>query len=398
VRIAWLSHTGGSSAGAELAMLEAVSCLTERQVEVVGIVPAHGPLSPLLKASGATVVAQHNAWWATPGGTSTLRLARQAAGSAARNVGAFGRMSRLLQEIDPDLVVTNTLAIPLGAFAARRSGLPHVWYRHEFGRRDHGFRFHFGERATFAAIERLSDRVIVNSRSVLEDAPGRRFRSKARLVTYAVTVPPHEPHDGPRDGPLRLVQIGRIAPSKGHKDAVHAGGELRRRGIDVEIRFVGPTRWPRYIEELHALAGAEGVGDLISITGFRPDPAEEVIQADVALTCSRLEAFGRTTVEAMKLGKAVIGARSAGTAELIRDGETGFTYAPGDAAELASKIELFARDRSLAPALGANAKSWAGQTFTADRYASELMEVFQEALAERRVGGRDGAARRQRAG
>ena len=102
-------------------------------------------------------------------------------------------------------------------------GLPHVWYRHEFGRRDHAFRFHFGEQATFAAIERLSDRVIVNSRSVLEDAPGRRFRSKARLVAYAVTVPPHEPYDGPRDGPLRLVQIGRIAPSKGHKDAVRAG-------------------------------------------------------------------------------------------------------------------------------------------------------------------------------
>lgn len=395
MRIAWLSHTGASSAGAELAMLEAISCLTERQVEIVGIVPVYGPLSPLLEASGATVVAQSNAWWATPGGTSILRLGRQAARSVARNVPALRGMSRLLREINPDLVVTNTLAIPLGAVAARNVGLPHVWYRHEFGRLDHDFRFHFGEHATFAAIDRLSDLVIVNSRSVLEDAPGRRFRSKARLVTYAVVVPPLGPADGLRDGLLRLVQVGRMAPSKGQKDAIRAAGDLRRRGIDVEIRFVGPTTWPRYSAELHALAAAEGVADLISISGFRPDPAEEVIQADVALTCSRLEAFGRTTVEAMKLGRAVIGARSAGTAELIRDGHTGFTYAPGDAAELASKIELFARDRSLAPALGANAKSWAGQTFTAERYASELMEVFQEVLAERRLGGRDEAARRK---
>jgi glycosyltransferase involved in cell wall biosynthesis len=379
-------------------MLEAVSCLSEHEVEIVGIVPAHGPLSPLLEAAGATIVEQQNAWWATPGAGSTLWLARQVAGSAARNVAALRPMSRLLREIDPDLVVTNTLAVPLGAFAARRTGLPHVWYRHEFGRRDHAFRFHFGEKTTFAAIDRLSDRVIVNSRSVLEDAPGRRFRSKARLVKYAVTVPRYEPHGAAPDGPLRLVQIGRIAPSKGHKDAVRAAGELRRRGIEVEIRFVGPTRWPRYSEELNVLAAAEGVTELISITGFRPDPAEEVIRADVALTCSRLEAFGRTTVEAMKLGRAVIGARSAGTAELIQDGYTGFTYAPGDVAELASKIELFARDRSLAPALGANAKIWAGQTFTAERYASELMEVFQEVVAERRLGGRDGGARRQRAG
>jgi glycosyltransferase involved in cell wall biosynthesis len=375
-----------------------VSPLVEREVEVVAIVPAHGALSPLLEASGATVVEQPNAWWATPGGTPTRRLARQAAGAAARNVAAFRGMSRLLREIGPDLVVTNTLAVPLGAIAARRCGLPHVWYRHEFGRLDHHFRFHFGEQATFAAIDRLSDRVIVHSRSVLEDEPGRRFRSKARIVTSAVTVPPHEPDDGPRDGLLRLVQVGRVAPSKGHMDAVRAAGDLRRRGIDVEIRFVGPTRWPKYSEELHAVAGAEGVGDLISITGFRPDPAKEVIQADVALTCSRLEAFGRTTVEAMKLGKAVIGARSAGTAELIRDGQTGFTYTPGDAVELASKIELFARDRSLALALGAQAKHWAGQTFTAERYASELMEVFQEALAARRLGGRGGAAHRRRAG
>lgn len=395
MRIAWLSHTGASSAGAELAMLEAISCLTERQVEIVGIVPVYGPLSPLLEASGATVVAQSNAWWATPGGTSILGLARQAARSVARNVPALRGMSRLLREINPDLVVTNTLAIPLGAVAARNVGLPHVWYRHEFGRLDHDFRFHFGEHATFAAIDRLSDLVIVNSRSVLEDAPGRRFRSKARLVTYAVVVPPLGPADGLRDGLLRLVQVGRMAPSKGQKDAIRAAGDLRRRGIDVEIRFVGPTTWPRYSAELHDLAAAEGVADLISISGFRPDPAEEVIQADVALTCSRLEAFGRTTVEAMKLGRAVIGARSAGTAELIRDGHTGFTYAPGDPAELASKIELFARDRSLAPALGANAKIWAGQTFTAERYASELMEVFQEVLAERRLGGRDEAARRK---
>jgi glycosyltransferase involved in cell wall biosynthesis len=379
-------------------MLEAVSCLTERQVKIVGIVPAYGTLSRLLEASGALVVEQPSAWWATPGGTSTLRLARQAAASAARNVAAFGPMSRLLRDINPDLVVTNTLAIPLGAFAARRIGLPHIWYRHEFGRRDHAFRFHIGEQATFAVIERLSDRVIVNSRSVLEDPPGRRFRSKARLVTYAVTVPPYEPGDDVRDGPLRLVQIGRIAPSKGHADAIRAAGELRRRGIDVEIRFVGPATWARYSEKLDALAEAEGVADLISMSGFRPDPAAEVIQADVALTCSRLEAFGRTTVEAMKLGRAVIGARSAGTAELIRDGHTGFTYAPGDAAELASKIELFAHDRSLAAVLGAKAKNWATQTFTAERYASELMEVFQEALGERHSERPDEPAHRRGAG
>ena len=375
-------------------MLEAVSCLTERQVEVVGIVPAHGPLSPLLEASGATVVEQPNAWWATPGHPSRVRMARPAAVAGGRNLVALVPMIRLLRSVRPDVVVTNTLTVPLGAVAAKIAGLPHVWYRHEFGRNDPTLRFHFGDGLTFASIDVLSTRVIVNSRSVLEDLSGKRFRSKARLVRHAVMVPDiSTPTPGDHGGPLRLVQVGGLAPSKGHEDAVRAAGELRRRGVEVALRFVGPLDLPIYTEKLLGLARKEAVEDRIAIEGFRPDPSGDVIWADVALTCSRLEAFGRTSAEAMKLGRPVIGSRVGATRELIRDGWSGYTYPPGDAAELASKIELFARDRSLAATLGANAKSWAEETFTAERYASELMAVFQEALAERRFGGRDEAAR-----
>ena len=265
-------------------MLEAVSCLTERQVEVVGIVPAHGPLSPLLEASGATVVEQPNAWWATPGHPSRVRMARPAAVAGGRNLVALVPMIRLLRSVRPDVVVTNTLTVPLGAVAAKIAGLPHVWYRHEFGRNDPTLRFHFGDGLTFASIDVLSTRVIVNSRSVLEDFSGKRFRSKARLVRHAVMVPDiSTPTPGDHGGPLRLVQVGRLAPSKGHEDAVRAAGELRRRGVEVALRFVGPLDLPIYTEKLLGLARKEAVEDRIAIEGFRPDPTGDVIWADVAL-------------------------------------------------------------------------------------------------------------------
>ena len=63
--------------------------------------------------------------------------------------------------------------------------------------------------------------------------------------------------------------------------------------------------------------------------------------------CSRAEAFGRVTVEAMKLGLPVIGAARGATPELVRDGWNGLLYAHGDANELAGKI-----DRSIATARG----------------------------------------------
>ena len=60
--------------------------------------------------------------------------------------------------------------------------------------------------------------------------------------------------------------------------------------------------------------------------------------ADVLLMCSRYDAFGRVTVEAMKLGKPVIGAKSGGTTELISEGFNGLLYTSGDHMELTGKI------------------------------------------------------------
>ena len=52
-------------------------------------------------------------------------------------------------------------------------------------------------------------------------------------------------------------------------------------------------------------------------------------QADIGLTCSRNEAFGRTTVEALLMGKPVIGTNTGGTVDLISDGVDGLLYPPG---------------------------------------------------------------------
>jgi glycosyltransferase involved in cell wall biosynthesis len=50
----------------------------------------------------------------------------------------------------------------------------------------------------------------------------------------------------------------------------------------------------------------------------------------------RGEGFGRVTVEAMKVGRPVVGANGGGTVELIRDGWNGLFYRLGDAVDLAT--------------------------------------------------------------
>jgi glycosyltransferase involved in cell wall biosynthesis len=105
------------------------------------------------------------------------------------------------------------------------------------------------------------------------------------------------------------------------------------------------------------------VDELVDFVPFTQNPFPHVAGADLALMCSRGEGFGRVTVEAMKLGKPVIGARSGGTVELIRDGWNGFLYPLGDIEELGRRIHVLHRDRALLKEMGSHAREWSRETF-----------------------------------
>jgi glycosyltransferase involved in cell wall biosynthesis len=374
MKVVWISHRAGL-AGAELSLVEAAQVLVERGMEVEVVLPWPGPLGQRLHAAGAGVTFIAHARWA-----GATRRPSAVARRFARNIRLLRPLVRALEANGADLVVTNTITVPLGAFAARLARLPHVWYLHEYGAAEHNVRFDFGRPATLQLVSLLSDAVLVNSEALRSHFAGS-LRKEPRLVYYAVEVPELEaPSRG--DGRLRLVQVATLAPGKGQLDAVRALALLARRGIDVRLRLVGDDRG-HHGAVLRDLARREGIEERLELAGFRDDPALEVVAADVALTCSRLEAFGRATVEAMKLGRPVVAAASGGTLELVRDGWSGLLYPPGDARALADRIERLHRDPELLRELGRNARAWARATFTRERYADGLLAVFEDVLARR---------------
>ena len=64
------------------------------------------------------------------------------------------------------------------------------------------------------------------------------------------------------------------------------------------------------------------------------------------------EPFGLVAVEAMATGLPVCASRIGGLADIVRHGETGFLFAPGDAAELAGHLETLLDDAALRYRLG----------------------------------------------
>ncbi len=383
ITLLFTSHTPFLG-GAELALVELVRCIVPTgNVSVHVALPRSGPLESLLREAGATTwVRRYSPWTVSAKSlTSPARRLRRAARSC---LGAV-QLALLIRRIKADVVITNTITIPSAALAATITRTPHIWYIHEFGVLDHGLRFDLGFNLSRRIIRAISSEIVVNSHSVRSELFGESSENQVRTLYYAIDTPPG--CIGPPDSQpeFSAVLVGLKTPSKGQADAIRAIGLLRQRGIDMPLTLVGASA-PGYDAVLRRLAQTLGVADLVECVDFTRDPFEHVARSQVALMCSRFEAFGRVTVEAMKLGTPVIAASSGGTMELVRDGFNGLTYTPGDIKGLADCLQRLRSNPGLRHQLGENARSWSTETFSAQKYADGFLQVVDRVLPAARKG------------
>ena len=358
-------------------MWEAVAGLIDQGVTVETVVPAEGELSERLRTLTVPIHFIPHTWWVSDWHWRNFyyRMRRR-----LRNHSVAPKFDRLLREGKFDLIVSNTLTIPAGAFAARRSGIPHVWFVHEFGREDHDFHFDLGATRSFALMNQLSARVIANSHAVAQSLRAYIPEEKLRVVYQSVEVARRTQPQRPPVEELNLIYVGRLAAGKRQEDAIKALAILLKKGLRLHLALVGPDV-VAYGQELRQLTHDLNLTQQIDFVGDVPDAQSYLAASDIALICSRSEAFGRVTIEAMKAGKPVVGAATAGTAELIADGITGFTFAMGDSEDLARKIEILYHDPSLRLEMGRRGKAWAAENFTREKFGADLLRVFQEVVS-----------------
>ncbi len=123
------------------------------------------------------------------------------------------------------------------------------------------------------------------------------------------------------DGPLLLLP-GRGTRLKGHADALTLLAALRRDGSDARLWLPGAREAGResYIAELEAQAGTLGVANAIAFTAPTDAIARAYAASDLVLQLSRKpEAFGRTVVEALAVGRPVLGWAHGGVGDLLEE-------------------------------------------------------------------------------
>ena len=139
------------------------------------------------------------------------------------------------------------------------------------------------------------------------------------------------------DGPLLLLP-GRGTRLKGHADAIALLASLRAEGVDARLWMPGALQAGRedYVTELSGLARAAGVEAMLAMTAPTAAIAQAYAACDLVLQLSRKpEAFGRTVVEALAVGRPVLGWAHGGVGELLAELQPAGAVAPFDAGQLA---------------------------------------------------------------
>jgi glycosyltransferase involved in cell wall biosynthesis len=183
--------------------------------------------------------------------------------------------------------------------------------------------------------------------------------------------------NGSGGGRLRVLSVGRLAPEKHPETLLQAVARSAHRDrIDLTLAGVGPQE-----EKLKALAANLGLDARI---GPVSDEALMALydRADLFIHCGAVELEGMSVLEAMAAANAVIVADSPDSASPHLAHDEGARFRPGDAADLAGKMDDWLADPDHLAAQGEANRRYAA-AFAHRRSVAQLEELYASVTPDR---------------
>jgi len=248
----------------------------------------------------------------------------------------------------------------------------------------------------YSAIMTKGDGVIAVSKGIQAHIAEKYNREKnVRLIFRGVDV---ESFDQGKVDPERITGLSRKWGIDTTKSVLMLPGRLTRlkgqaffleslllvKNTNFQAVIVGDIEDnPGYTEELKSFIDKNNLTGKVRLVGHCDDMAAAFLLADIVLSTSSSEpeAFGRTTVEAMAMGKPVIATGHGGSLETVIPGETGWLVKPNDAEALATSIdEALSMEKKQLKKFGENGRIRVAANFTAQAMCEQTLAFYFELL------------------
>ena len=390
IRVAFITHYTDLY-GANRSLLDLIDGLRLNNVSSYVLVPEYGAITDALTERGVPFEILPLCWSTSVRDLScgpikkTYRYIKWRCKSIKRlfqNLYLLPGLLRRLKQWDVDIIYTNTALISLGLIAALTLRRPHIWHLREFIDLDYRLSHDWGK-AFFKYLLRLSDANIAISEAVHSHLVDESASKKTHTIYNGIAFVEkfeelynieHSPGEKVVK-PYTFALVGLIHPAKGQTTAIRALSLVVEDFPDVQLLIVGGGN----IESLKLLVSSLKLSDNIQFWGRVDNVYSAYLASNAVLMCSRNEAMGRVTVEAMSACRPVIGFDNAGTSEIIRHEQTGLLY-EGGYRELAICMKRFIDNPTWAQQLGENAWKIAREKYCVESYTSDVYNVLKSVL------------------
>lgn len=183
-----------------------------------------------------------------------------------------------------------------------------------------------------------------------------------------------------------LMLPGRLTRLKGQDIFLRSLSLLK--GIDFQAVLVGDTgENPGFVGELMRLIDLYDLTGRVKMVGHCTDMPAAYLLADIVLSASSSEpeAFGRTTVEAMAMGKPVIATAHGGSLETVLERQTGWLVRPSDPEDMARALaEALTAGKTALQSFGDKGRLRVQERFTTQAMCEQTEVLYRRLLSEER--------------
>jgi glycosyltransferase involved in cell wall biosynthesis len=282
---------------------------------------------------------------------------------------------RLVHTFDYPLTV---FAVPLGRFFTPAVVLS--------SQRSHRDLIPRNYRRLVRVTDRLVDAIVVNCEFIRrhlqhdEHLPAGRIQ----LCYNGIDLDTFRPHDTPPppDLPRDSFVIGVVSalrPEKGLPTLLQAFARVRRLRSGMKLAIVGGGSM---LEPLQSQAAALGIREDCVFAVPTARVADWLGAIHIFVLPSLSEALSNSLMEAMACGCCAVASNVGGNPELIRNGETGLLFEPGDTAALSAALQTLIENESLRKRLSAAGTAFIREHFSIGAAARRMGEIYTQLIED----------------
>jgi glycosyltransferase involved in cell wall biosynthesis len=241
-----------------------------------------------------------------------------------------------------------------------------------------------GYRSLVRMTDHMVEAIVINCEFVRRhlEQEQRVPRGRIQLCYNGIDLESFSPRDAlrPPDLPRDSFVIGVVCalrPEKGLPTLLQAFARVRHLRSGMKLALVGDGPM---LESLRSESRALGIG-ADCVFALSTDQVADWLRAiDIFVLPSLSEALSNALMEAMACGCPVVASNVGGNPELVRNGETGLLFEPGDAARLAAVLQTLIENDSMRERLAEAAAGFVSERFSIRASAQRMGEIYQQLI------------------